>query len=261
MTNVAVIEDQRTTQYRHRLAALLRRPSCQWIAFAIGTAPVHRGFFAEVASAIEGLPTGNVLERNGVTHRQVQYGVRLKLDAMAAGAARFDPTRALLAVAGEDDLDDVDGQAALVAAAVHLGLRLADRTLHAHDSDCAARIAGHLHRIFETIDADDDEPATTARLDELVPDAPAERAFFDVAADIYRHHRLTCLAGVRTRHPLAPGSFMKIIGIPQREKLHALLEQEATRRARHARPGQAERDGWRAVRFLALQATAPALHA
>jgi len=54
----AYVEELRTTRYRQRLAALVRRPSCRTISFAIGTAPIHRNFFAETAAAIEGLPTG-----------------------------------------------------------------------------------------------------------------------------------------------------------------------------------------------------------
>ena len=75
----ALIEDTRITLYRHRLAALLRRPSCQWMAFAIGAAPVHRGFFDDVVAAVEGLPAGGAMPANGSSHRQVQYGVRVRI--------------------------------------------------------------------------------------------------------------------------------------------------------------------------------------
>ena len=54
----AYIEEPRATRYRQRLAALLRRPSCRWISFAIGTAPIHRDFFPDTAASIEGVPTG-----------------------------------------------------------------------------------------------------------------------------------------------------------------------------------------------------------
>ena len=84
----AYIEEPRATRYRQRLAALLRRPSCRWISFAIGTAPIHRDFFPDTAASIEGLPTGGM---------QVQYGVRLRvLDG--AGRATYDAERDLLVV-------------------------------------------------------------------------------------------------------------------------------------------------------------------
>ena len=56
----AYIEEPRATRYRQRLAELLRRPACRWISFTIGTAPVHRDFFAHTAASIEGLPTGGI---------------------------------------------------------------------------------------------------------------------------------------------------------------------------------------------------------
>ena len=146
----AYIEEPRATRYRQRLAALLRRPSCRWISFAIGTAPIHRDFFPDTAASIEGLPTGGVREWNGVSHRQVQYGVRLRvLDG--AGRATYDAERDLLVVPEEAEFDSVDGQARLLSACVHVGLAMKGRNLQWLDSECAARIAGQLYRLFETI--------------------------------------------------------------------------------------------------------------
>ena len=102
----AYIEEPRATRYRQRLAALLRRPSCRWISFAIGTAPIHRDFFPDTAASIEGLPTGGVREWNGVSHRQVQYGVRLRvLDGV--GRATYDAERDLLVVPEEAEFDSM----------------------------------------------------------------------------------------------------------------------------------------------------------
>src|SRR5215475_3945189 len=121
----AFIEDPRVTRYRQRLAALLRRSSCRWISFAVGTAPIHRGFFADTAEAIEGLPTGDVQHGNGVSHRQVQYGVRLKI--VDGADAFYDADGDVLVVPEESALDGLDGQAKLIGACVHLGLDIEGR--------------------------------------------------------------------------------------------------------------------------------------
>lgn len=255
MAIVAFYEDSRTTAYRQRLAALLRRPSCEWMAFSIGTAPVHRGFFAEVAAAIEGRPTGARLEQGGGSHRQVQYDVRLAIGSQDLGHAAYDPARRLLSVADETDLDSLDGQAALVAACVQFGLHINGRNLQPLDTASAARIAAHLFRLFESID-DDGEDDIAALFDELEPTAETDKPFYAVAKDIVSHHRATCLAALRARHRLAPGSFMKIVGTKQRERLHAALTPGRGRKDRRA-PGTSAGDELRPARFLALQALAP----
>ena len=99
----AYLEGLRTTRYRRRLAALLRRPACRSISFAIGTAPIHRNFFSETASAIEGLPTGGTRKWNGVTHRQVQYGVRLRIDAEVLLRTTRQRVEEIRAVAGDSE--------------------------------------------------------------------------------------------------------------------------------------------------------------
>src|SRR5262245_58546454 len=124
----AYIEEPRATRYRQRLAALLRRPSCRWISFAIGTAPIHRDFFPDTAASIEGVPTGGVREWNGVRHRQVQYSVRLRVLDGAGGAA-YDAERDLLVVPAEAEFDSLDGQARLLSACVHVGLAMKGRNL------------------------------------------------------------------------------------------------------------------------------------
>src|SRR5262245_29223294 len=120
----ALIEDPRTTLYRQKLAELLRRPSCRWISFAVGAAPIHRNFFATVAVALEGLPTGDVRHDSGISHRQVQYGVRLRITASHDDGASYDADQDLLIVPAEGAFGTLDGQATLVSACVHLGLDL-----------------------------------------------------------------------------------------------------------------------------------------
>jgi hypothetical protein len=247
----ALIEDSRITLYRQRLAALLRRPSCQWMAFSIGAAPVHRGFFDDVVAAIEGLPAGGATPPEGNGHRQVQYGVRLRILAGERARASYDAEGDVLYVPTEAALDNLDGQAQLVSACVHLGLDIEARNHNAPDSESAARIAGQLYRLFESIDDGDGEPEVTAKLQALAPAAPAEKAFFEVAVEILRHRRATLRANLRVSHPLQPGSFMKFVRTVQRARLHDILAQE---------PGRAERRPQRPVgalprasRFLALR--------
>lgn len=256
----AYIEEPRATRYRQRLAALLRRPSCRWISFAIGTAPVHRDFFADAAASIEGLPTGGVHERNGVSHRQVQYGVRLRV---AAGVERatYDAERDLLVVPEETEFDDLDGQARLISACVHVGLAIKGRNLQWLDSECAARIAGQLYRLFESVADGDGEAEVAARLEQLEPESPLDQAFYDVAKEILQHRRATWLANMRVRHALEPGSFMKIVRVDRRDRLHDVLLRGAGSKPREApRPSRSAIP--RASRFLALQqleAAAPKL--
>ena len=190
----ALIEDSRITLYRRRLAALLRRPSCQWMAFAIGAAPVHRGFFDDVVAAIEGLPAGGATHAHGGSHRQVQYGVRLRILAGDHVRASYDAEGDILYVPAEAAFDSLDGQAQLVGACVHLGLDIEARHHNALDSESAARIAGQLYRLFESIADDDAESEVTEKLQALAPTAPADKAFFDVAAEILRHRRATLRA-------------------------------------------------------------------
>src|SRR5215510_2923352 len=108
----ALIEDPRTTLYRWRLAGLLRRPSCRWLSFAIGTAAIHRTFFESVAVALEGLPAGEVRDQFGMSHRQVQYGVRLRIGATDLDGVRYDADRDhLLTVPAEGAFDTLENQA------------------------------------------------------------------------------------------------------------------------------------------------------
>ncbi|MGE0118769.1 MAG: hypothetical protein AB7S71_13400 [Dongiaceae bacterium] len=253
----ALIEDPRTTLYRQKLAALLRRPSCRWMSFAIGTAPIHRSFFADVAAAVEGLPTGDVRQQSGVSHRQVQYGVRLRV---AVDHAAYDRERDLLIVPPEGALDSLDGQTRLVSACVLLGLDLEGRGHQWLDSECAARIAGHLYRLYETVAADATEADLAETLQRLAPPSPQDKPFFEVAADILYHCRATLRANLRS-HPLQPGSFMRIVRTSQRARLHDSLLEGAGRRERGPRrPAVGVLP--RASRFLALQALQPAaLHA
>ena len=243
-----LIEDPRITRYRQRLAALLRRPSCQWMAFAVGAAPVHRGFFDDVVAAIEGLPAGTTRAHSG-SHRQVQYGVRLRILAGERAQASYDAEGDVLYVPTEAALDSIDGQAGLVSACVHLGLDIEARNHNALDSESAARIAGHLYRLFENVADDDGEPEVTEKLQALAPVSPADKAFFDVAVEILRHRRATLRANLRVSHPLQPGSFMKFVRTAQRARLHAMLAQEP-RAERRQRPVGALP---RASRFLALR--------
>ena len=244
-----LIEEQRMTLYRQRLAALLRRPSCQWICFAIGTAPVHRGFFNDTAVAIEGRQAGGIQQRNGVSHRQAQYGVRLRIGACEVGWAAYDGERAVLAVADERDLDTLEGQAALVGACVHVGLHIAGRCLQPLDNECAARIAACLYQLFETsaeADVGAERPADES-------DCGADAAFHAVARDVLSHHQATRLTSLRANRPLEPGSFMTIIRTDERARLHRLLTPiPACANRRSPRPWALA--GARRSRLLALQA-------
>jgi hypothetical protein len=247
----ALVEDPRITLYRQRLAALLRRPSCQWMAFAIGAAPVHRSFFDDVVAAVEGLPAGGATPANGSSHRQVQYGVRLRILAGERAQASYDAEADVLYVPTEAALDSLDGQAGLISACVHLGLDIEARNHHALDSESAARIAGQLYRLYESIADADSEAEMTEKLQALAPAAPAEKAFFDVAAEILRHRRATLRANLRVSHPLQPGSFMKFVRTAQRARLHDILAQEADLKDR--RPQRPTGSLPRASRFLALR--------
>jgi hypothetical protein len=252
---IALIEDPRTTLYRQRLAQLLRRPSCRWMSFSVGTAPIHRSFFADVAAAIEGLPTG--VQQNGIGHRQVQYGVRLRIVAGADVPASYDAERDLLIVPEEAAFDTLDGQAQLISACVHLGLDLEARNHQSLDSECAARIAGQLYRVYETVSNDDTEAETAAKLQQLTPASAEAQPFFAVAADILRHCRATLRANLRSNHPLQPGSFLKIVRTAQRDQLHDLLLEGEPRKARGARrPSYGVLP--RSSRFLAFQSVRPA---
>jgi hypothetical protein len=245
----ALVEDPRITLYRQRLAALLRRPSCQWMAFSIGAAPVHRGFFDDVVAAIEGLPAGSASPAENGSHRRVQYGVRLRILAGERAQAFYDPEGDVLYVPTEATLDSLDGQAQLVGACVHLGLDIEARNHNAPDSESAARIAGQLYRLFESIDDADGDAEVTEKLQALAP--AAEKAFFEVAAEILRHRRATLRANLRVSHPLQPGSFMKFVRTAQRARLHAILAQEPGRAER--RPQRPAGALPRASRFLALR--------
>jgi hypothetical protein len=235
----ALIEDTRITLYRQRLAALLRRPSCQWMAFAIGAAPVHRGFFDDVVAAVEGLPAGGAMPANGSSHRQVQYGVRVRILAGERAQASYDAEADVLYVPIEAVLDSLDGQAGLVRACVHVGL------------DIAARIAGQLYRLFESVADGDGEAEVTVKLQALAPAAPADKAFFEVAAEILRHRRATVRANLRVSNPLQPGSFMKFVRTAQRARLHDILSQDPAGTGRRSQRPTAALP--RASRFLALQ--------
>jgi len=247
----ALVEDSRITLYRQRLAALLRRPSCQWMAFAIGAAPVHRGFFDDVVTAIEGLPAGAA--NNGGSHRQVQYGVRLRILAGDRTQAFYDAEGDVLYVPGEAAFDSLDGQAQLVSACVHLGLDIEARNHNALDSESAARVAGQLYRLFESVADADEEAAVTEKLRTLTPAAAADKAAFEIAAEILRHRRATLRANLRVSHPLQPGSFMKFVRTAQRARLRDLLTQEPSAIRRPQRPAGALP---RASRFLALRPVA-----
>jgi hypothetical protein len=253
---IALIEDPRTTLYRQKLATLLRRSSCRWISFSVGTAPIHRHFFENVAAAIEGLPTG-VQHPDGVGHRQVQYGVRLRILAREHDQASYDSERDLLIVPEEAAFDTLDGQAKLVSACVHFGLDLEARNHQPFDSECAARIAGHLYRLYETVAAEASEQEAADKVRELTPASSDQEPFFAVAADILRHCRATLRANRRSNRPLQPGSFIRIVGTSQRCRLHDMLRERAPRQgagARRPSPGVLPRSS----RFLALQSMRPA---
>jgi hypothetical protein len=247
----ALIEDSRITLYRQRLAALLRRPSCQWMAFSVGAAPVHRGFFDDVVAAVEGLPAGGARQVHGGSHRQVQYGVRLRILAGEHAQASYDAEGDVLYVPAEAAFDSIDGQAGLIGACVHLGLDIEARNHNALDSEAAARIAGQLYRLFEGIADEDGEAEVTEKLQALAPAAPADKAFFDVAVEILRHRRATLRANLRVSHPLQPGSFMKFVRTAQRARLHDILSQDIAGKDR--RPQRLKGALPRASRFLALQ--------
>jgi len=247
----ARIEDSRITLYHQRLATLLRRPSCQWMAFSIGAAPVHRGFFDDVLAAVEGLPAGGTRQVHGGSHRQVQYGVRLRILAGERAQASYDAEGDVLYVPAEAALDSLDGQAGLIGACVHLGLDIEARNHNALDSEAAARIAGQLYRLFESIADGDGEPEVTEKLQALAPAAPADKAFFDVAVEILRHRRATMRANLRVSHPLQPGSFMKFVRTAQRARLHDILSPDIASKNRD--PQRLKGALPRASRFLALQ--------
>ena len=253
---IALIEHPRTTVYRQRLAELLRRPSCRWMSFSVGAAPIHRNFFADVAAAIEGLPTA-AQPGNGVGHRQVQYGVRLRIVAGEDNRASYDAERDLLIVPEETAFDTLDGQAKLVSACVRFGLDLEARNHQPLDSECAARIAGHLYRLYETVSHEGAEAETAAKLQQLTPASAEEQPFFAVAADILRHCRATLRANLRSSHPMQPGSFLKIVRTSQRDQLHDLLLKSGQRKAQGARrPSSGVLP--RSSRFLAFQSVQPA---
>jgi hypothetical protein len=249
----ALIEDPRITLYRQKLAELLRRTSCRWISFAVGTAPIHRTFFENVAVALEGLPIGDA-RHESISHRQVQYGVRMRIAAGDSGRAVYDADRDLV-VPAEGAFGTLDGQAMLVSACVHLGLDLEGRNRRRPDSECAARITYHLYRLYETITLDESEHELTEKLQQLMPTASADKPFFDVAVDIVRCCRATLRANRRSC-PVRPGSFMKIVQTDRCERLRDLLRDGASR---HDRPPRKPSRGMlpRASRFLALQALQP----
>jgi hypothetical protein len=251
----ALIEDPRTTLYRQKLADLLRRPSCRWISFAVGTVPIHRNFFDRVAVALEGLPTGRVQHESGISHRQVQYGVRLHITASDGDHASYDAGRDLLIVPAEGALDTLDGQATFVSACVHLGVDLEARNHQRLDSECAARIAGHLYRVYETVTLDENEPEFAEKLQRLAPALLGDKPFFDAAVDIVRHCRAT-LSANRRSDPLQPGSFMKIVHTDKWERLHDLLQDGASRYDRPTRRPAPDIIP-RTSRFLALQLLQP----
>ncbi len=253
----ALIEDPRITLCRQKLAGLLRRASCRWISFAVGTAPIHRSFFETVAVALEGLPTSEVKRQSGISHRQVQYGVRLQIAASDADHASYDHDRDLLTVPTECAFSTLNGQATTVSACVHLGLDLEARNHRQLDSECAARIAGHLYRLYETITLNETESEQMEKMQRLSPTSPGDKLFFDVAADILRHRRATMRANTRSC-PLQPGSFMRIVGANRCEQLYDLLLDGASRYKRSTRR-PAHGLFPRASRFLALQALQPAV--
>lgn len=249
------VEGPRATRYRQRLAAMMRGPSCRSISFAIGTAPIHRNFFAETAAAIEGVPTGGTRKWNGVVHRQVQYGVHLRIDD-AAERPSFDAEADLLTVPPEAAFETLEGRARLLSACVHVGLNLEGRNLHAPDSECAARIGGQLYRMFESLADGDGEPEIAVKLQRLEPEAPQDTAFYAVARKTLQHLRTITLANLQARHQVKPGSFMKIVSMAERDLLHATLLQNAGRAKRAvAKPRFSAAKA--PSRFLALQTVEP----
>src|SRR5262249_37531269 len=142
-----------------------------------------------------------------------------------------------------------------VSACVHLGLDLEGRNHQRLDSECAARIAGHLYRLYETVRLDEDGPALAEKLQRLAPTSQDDKPFFDVAAETVRHCGATRRANTRS-HPPQPGSFIRIVRTDRRAWLHDLLRGDASRRdhpTRRPAPGITPR----ASRFLALQALQP----
>jgi len=246
------VEGPQATRYRQRLAAMMRGTSCRSISFAIGTAPIHRNFFAETAAAIEGVPTGGTRKWNGVVYRQVQYGVHLRIND-AADRASFDPEADLLTVPAESEFETIDGRARLLSACVYVGLNLEGRNLHGPDTECAARISSQLYRMFESIADGDSEPDIAAKLQRLEPETPQDKAFYAVARKTLQHLQTITLANLQARHAVKPGSFMKIISMVERDLLHGALLQNAGRAKRTAvkpRFSAAKPP----ARFLALQA-------
>jgi len=249
----AFIEDPRVTAYRRKLAELLRRTSCRWISFAFGTAPIHRTFFENVAVAIEGLPIGEAAPEDS-GHRPVQYGVRLRIATLEGESATYDAGWDTLVVPAERAFGSVDGQATLVSACVHLGLDLEGRNRRQPDSECAARIAGHLYRLYETVSLGDSQKTLGEKLRRLTPASPGDEPFFDVAADIVHHCRATLRANRRS-NPVRPGSFMKIVPTERCERLRRLLSAAAALRGPAGEHGRSVLP--RPSRFLALQALPP----
>jgi hypothetical protein len=234
----AYVEELRATRYRQRLAALVRRPSCRTISFAIGTAPIHRNFFAETAAAIEGLPTGGTRKWNGVNHRQVQYAVRLRIDEKSERAT-YDPEQDLLIVPAETEFDTLDGQARLLGACVHVGLNIEGRNLDRLDSESDAELT------------------LSAKIQRLEPESPQDKAFYTVARETLFYLRAMSLAGLQMHRKVKPGSFMKIISNGQRDLLHDALRQPKAR-ARQAAPKPPIFSAAKPPsRFLALQVVEP----
>src|SRR5262249_25776464 len=91
---------------------------------------------------------------------------------------------------------------------VNVGVAMKGRNLQWLDSECAARIAGELYRLFESIADGDSDADVAAKLEMLAPAAMPDRAFYDVAAGILQHRRATWLANMRRHHAVAPGSFL-----------------------------------------------------
>jgi hypothetical protein len=177
--------------------------------------------------------------------------VRLRILAGDRSRAFYDAEGDVLYVPAETAFDNLDGQAQLIGACVHLGLDIEARNHNTLDSESAACIAGQLYRLFESIADKAGEPEVAEKLQALAPASPADKAFFDVAAEILRHRRATLRANLRVSHPLQPGSFMKFVRTAQRARLHDLLAQEPGRSERRAqRPVGALP---RASRFLALR--------
>jgi hypothetical protein len=251
----ALVEELRATRYRQRLAALVRRPSCRSIAVAIGTAPIHRNFFAETAAAIEGLPTGGTRKWNGITHRQVQYAVHLRIDE-TLDCAIYYPERDLLLVPSESAFDTLDGQARLLGACVHVGLNIEGRNLDQLDSECAARIAGQLYRLYENVSEGDSELVLAAAAQRLEPELQPDKTFYIAARETLFYLRAMSMAGLQMHRKLKPGSFMRIFSNAQRDRLHEALK-PAKARLRQPAPKPIFSSLKPPSRFLALQVMEP----